>query len=86
LEFMIVAASLIHDHTEMQKLVHRGSTRPRRGNAVHNLEVGHYRLQRDNFHPTKPVLTENLFPHRFRILRDLFLTIIRGIRNYGCVW
>jgi hypothetical protein len=77
---MIAATSLIYEHTEMQRTVHRGSTRARRGNLERDREGG--RLYRDYFHPTKLVFMEALFRRRHRISRDMFLAILQGVSDY----
>jgi hypothetical protein len=61
LGLMVAAASLIREHTEIQRPVHRGLTRPRRGNLKRDREGCHYRQYRDYFHPTKPLFIEALF-------------------------
>jgi hypothetical protein len=57
-QLMVVAVSLIHEHNAMQRTVHRGSTKTRRGNRKRNRVGGHNRLYRDYFHPTDPVYTK----------------------------
>ncbi|KAK1632881.1 hypothetical protein QYE76_007196 [Lolium multiflorum] len=43
---------------------------------------GRARLHKDYFHITNPIYPEKLFRRRYRMSRDLFLVILRGIRNY----
>jgi hypothetical protein len=43
-KLMMAAATLIHEHSERKRHVHKGSTRPRRGNINRHREVDHYRL------------------------------------------
>jgi hypothetical protein len=71
---MITATSLIHMHTQMQRPVHIGSTRPRRGNLKRDIEDGW--LYQDYFHPAEAVFMEALFRRRYRISRYMFLTIL----------
>jgi hypothetical protein len=88
-ELMVVVASPVHEHTERQRPSHRGSTRPPRFNLKHNREGGHYRMYRNYFHPTKPVFMDALFRRLYRMSRYLFLTILRGVKDYdpyfGCM-
>ncbi|KAK1664178.1 hypothetical protein QYE76_052337 [Lolium multiflorum] len=76
------AASMIHEFTSNPGPVHRGSVKGRSKNLPRNRVEGQLRLHKDYFHLTNPVFSENLFRRRYRMSRDLFLVILRGVRNY----
>ncbi|KAK1670500.1 hypothetical protein QYE76_058659 [Lolium multiflorum] len=43
---------------------------------------GQLQLHKDYFHLTDPVFKEKMFRRRYKMSRELFLVILRGIRNY----
>ncbi|KAK1619791.1 hypothetical protein QYE76_025308 [Lolium multiflorum] len=51
-------------------------------NLLRNRVAGQARLHKDYFHLTNPVFPEKEFRRRYRMSRDLFLVILRGVRNY----
>jgi hypothetical protein len=78
-EFMIVVAP----PSSMTTLSGKSQCiRARRANAACNREASHYRLQLDYFYPTKPIFTVNMFRLCFWMSRNLFMTILRGVRDY----
>jgi hypothetical protein len=68
---MVTAPSLIHEHTKMERQVHRGSTRPPKAKCC---------VIED---PTNPVFTEAMFRQRYQMSRYLFSTILLiSMRDY----
>ncbi|KAK1605723.1 hypothetical protein QYE76_029396 [Lolium multiflorum] len=76
------AASMIHEFTSNPGPQHRGSVKGRSKNQSRNRMAGQARLHKDYFHLTNPIFPEKLFRRRYRMSRDMFLVIIRGVRNY----
>ncbi|KAK1668455.1 hypothetical protein QYE76_056614 [Lolium multiflorum] len=76
------AASMIHEVTSNPGPVHRGSVKGRSKNLSRNRVAGQTRLHKDYFHLTNPVFPEKVFRCRYRMSRDLFLVILRGVKNY----
>ncbi|KAK1652133.1 hypothetical protein QYE76_069938 [Lolium multiflorum] len=74
-------ASMIHKFTSnpgrCTRALSRGAPKTCRGT-----EEGQVRLHNDYFHLTNPVFSKKLFRHRYRMSTDLFLFILRGVRNY----
>jgi hypothetical protein len=79
---MVVAASILHEHHAKQMQVYRGSTKGRRANMQHNLVSGHALLYKDYFHLTDPVYKEHTCRRRYRMSRDMFMVILRNVRDY----
>ncbi|KAK1693600.1 hypothetical protein QYE76_010297 [Lolium multiflorum] len=76
------AASILHEYNSKQAPVHRGSVKGRSKNLPRNRVEGNLRLHKDYFHRTDPVFKEKMFRRRDRMSRDLFMVILRGVRNY----
>ncbi|KAK1615007.1 hypothetical protein QYE76_020524 [Lolium multiflorum] len=75
-------ASILHEYNASQTPVHRGSVKGRSKNLPRNRVEGHLQLHKDYFHRTDPVFKEKMFWRRYRMSRDLFMVILRGIRDY----
>ncbi|KAK1679728.1 hypothetical protein QYE76_040576 [Lolium multiflorum] len=76
------AASMIHEFTSNPGPQHRGSVKGRSKNLPRNRVEGQVRLHKDYFHLTNLIFPEKYFRRRYRMSRDLFLVILRGVRNY----
>ncbi|KAK1664525.1 hypothetical protein QYE76_052684 [Lolium multiflorum] len=76
------AASMIHEFISNPGPVHQGSVKGRSKNLPRNRVAGQACLHNDYFHLTNPVFPEKVFRHRYMMSRDLFLVILRGVRNY----
>lgn len=76
------AASMIHEFTSNPGPQHRGSVKGRSKNLPRNRVEGQACLHKDYFHLTNPIFPEKYFRRRYRMSRDLFLVILRGVRNY----
>ena len=76
-------SNILHEHNASQTPVHRGSVKGRSKNLARNRVEGHLRLHKDYFHGTNPVYPEKMFRRRYRMSRDLFMVILRGVRNYN---
>ncbi|XP_071680178.1 uncharacterized protein [Lolium perenne] len=83
---MVSAASLIHAHNARQMPVYRGSMRGRSGNAKRNRAGGHNGLSKYYSHLSDMVNMEFMFQHCYRMSRDLFLIILRGVREYNSIF
>ncbi|KAK1612505.1 hypothetical protein QYE76_036178 [Lolium multiflorum] len=75
-------ASMIHEFTSNEGLVHRGSVKGRLKNLPRNRVQGQLRLHKDYFHLIDPLFKEKMFRRRYRMSRELFLVILRGVRDY----
>jgi hypothetical protein len=77
---MVVAAYILHEHHAKKMSVYRSSTK---GSGAPRDQVdGHARLYRDYFHLTDPVYKEHIFWQRYRMPRDLFMVVLRGVGDF----
>ncbi|XP_071683696.1 uncharacterized protein [Lolium perenne] len=76
------AASMIHEFTSNEGPVHQGSVKGRSKNLPRNRVEGQFRLHKDHFLLNDPVFKEKMFWCRCRMSRELFLVILRGVRDY----
>ena len=93
MQIMAAAASILHEHNASQMPAYRGSVKDRSKKVSCNRVGGHLRLYKDYFHQTAPVYKdyfhqtdavykEHFFWRRYRMSRNLFLTILRGVKDY----
>ncbi|XP_071677538.1 uncharacterized protein [Lolium perenne] len=76
------ATSILHEYNASQMPVQRGSVKGRSKYLPWNGVEGHLRLHADYFDRTNPVFPEKMFQRRYRMSRDLFMVILRGVRDY----
>jgi hypothetical protein len=80
-QLMAVVGSILHEHHFKQMMVYRCSKKDCSANVPRN-RVGGHALLKHYYHLTHTVYNKHKFRHRCRISRDMFVVILRGVRDY----
>ncbi|KAK1619277.1 hypothetical protein QYE76_024794 [Lolium multiflorum] len=80
-QLMAVVGSILHEHHFKQMMVYRCSKKDCSANVLRN-RVGGHALLKHYYHLTHTVYNKHKFRHRCRISRDMFVVILRGVRDY----
>ncbi|XP_075486460.1 uncharacterized protein LOC142526074 [Primulina tabacum] len=73
---------VLQQHQQLMESSQRRETRIRRRFIQRNCEAGHEKLVNDYF-STNPVCHDEIFRSRFRMRRELFLSIVNALENHS---